>query len=96
MQGTVPLTLVVGAVCAWLFCSFCRCQRNRLARRVRDGDAKGSEAEASFRMWVVAFSSFGIGYTWAMQFCRGTGLFKALGLSDNQARRRAHGWLSST
>ena len=36
--------------------------------------AKATEME--WRMWLVSFSSFGIGYTWGMQFSRATGLFK--------------------
>jgi solute carrier family 45 protein 1/2/4 len=76
----VPLTLGIGAAGAWGFCALCRCHRDRLQRKERESP----NLMMSYRMWVVAFSSFGIGYTWAMQFCRGTGLFKALGLSDNQ------------
>ena len=35
-------------------------------------------------MWVVAISSFGIGYTWAIQNSRLTGLLKVVGFSDQQ------------
>jgi len=42
--------------------------------------AKATEME--WRMWLVSFSSFGIGYTWGMQFSRATGLFKVRGCAS--------------
>ena len=60
----------------------------RIERRLRGIDAalRSEESEAireaakatemEWRMWLVSFSSFGIGYTWGMQFSRATGLFK--------------------
>jgi hypothetical protein len=43
-----------------------------------------TEADRKYTMWMVSFSSFGIGYTWGMQFARVAGLYQALGLDDNE------------
>lgn len=55
-----------------------------VALRSEESEAMREAAEATemeWRMWLVSFSSFGIGYTWGMQFSRATGLFKVRGTS---------------
>eukprot|EP00613_Pedinella_sp_CCMP2098_P030290 CAMPEP_0171736888 /NCGR_PEP_ID=MMETSP0991-20121206/32557_1 /TAXON_ID=483369 /ORGANISM="non described non described, Strain CCMP2098" /LENGTH=374 /DNA_ID=CAMNT_0012333703 /DNA_START=102 /DNA_END=1223 /DNA_ORIENTATION=+ len=58
--------------------------RASVESRVERGDRSAIAQERSLRMWLAAISSFGIGYTWAIQQSRLTGLLKALGFSHRQ------------
>jgi hypothetical protein len=50
--------------------------KSSLETRVEKGDRRAIGLERSLRMWLTAASSFGIGYTWAIQQSRLTGLLK--------------------